>query len=340
MTINVLVWFLISESIMDYIWRLEETGKIVVTNAQYSFFTVFQALLFIIVNIPFMIFLIRHIDKPVQKILRGLKRIKQENFSEKIDFESKNEFDVIKDEINTMSEELKASKELRENLDKQKNMLFANMAHDLKTPITTIQSYTKALSDGIIESQEKQKDYIDTIYAKSLVMNDLIDRLFEYVKVNSDANVLHVEKTDVAEILRNCIASVYSEYEDHEIQLNLEIPENQIILEVDKLEIQRVFTNLLINILKHNENGIRVLIKMDKDGKTVIADSGNPIPEELESNLFQPFVKGDSSRKSGKGSGLGLSLSKLVMEKHSGKLEYLKNYENYTKAFVITFKKN
>lgn len=178
------------------------------------------------------------------------------------------------------------------------------MAHDLKTPITTIQSYTKALADGIIDSPQKQKDYIETIYSKSIIMNDFIDRLFEYVKLNSDANVLHLEKTDVAELLRNCIASVYSEFEEHEIQLEIEIPESQIMLCVDKLEIQRVFVNLLINILKHNENGIRVLIKMDKDGRTVIADSGNAISEELEKHLFQPFVKGDSSRKSGKGNGL------------------------------------
>lgn len=160
MTVNVFVWFLISESISDYLWMQEEAGKIVITNAKYSLFTVFQAELFVLINIPFMIFLIRHIDKPVQNLLRGLKRIKKEDFSEKIEYDSKNEFDVIKDEINAMADELKASKELRENLDKQKNMLFANMAHDLKTPITTIQSYTKALADGIIDSPQKQKDYI------------------------------------------------------------------------------------------------------------------------------------------------------------------------------------
>lgn len=168
-------------------------------------------------------------------------------------------------------------------------------------------------------------------------MNDLIDRLFEYVKLNSDANVLHLEKTDVAELLRNCIASVYSEFEEHEIQLEIKIPESQIILCVDKLEIQRVFVNLLISILKHNENGIRVLIKMDEDGRTVIADSGNAISEELEKHLFQPFVKGDSSRKSGKGNGLGLSLSKLVMEKYGGDLVYLRDVPGWTKGFEFVF---
>lgn len=340
MSVNVLVWFVTSESIMEYLWMMEETGKIVITNGQYSLLLLVQALLFIVINIPFVIFMIRHIDKPIQKILKGLKKVKEEDFSEKIEFNSNNEFDEIKDEFNSMSEELKASKELRENLDKQKNMLFANMAHDLKTPITTIQSYTKALSDGIIESPEKQKDYLDTVYSKSILMNDLIDRLFEYVKLNSDADVLHIEETDVAELLRNCIAAVYSEYENHEIKLDLEIPENQVLIQVDKLEIQRVFTNLLVNILKHNENGIYVLIKMDEQGKTCFADSGTTIPEELEKNLFQPFVKGDSSRKSGKGSGLGLSLSKLVMDRHKGSIEYIKNYENFTKAFVIKFKNN
>lgn len=340
MSLNVLVWFIISQSLMEYLWDQEEVGKIVITNTQYSLLLLVQAILFIIINIPFIIFMISHIDKPVQKILKGLQRIKQEDFSDKIKFNSENEFDVIKDEVNAMSSELEASKKLRENLDKQKNMLFANMAHDLKTPITTIQSYTKALADGIIDCPEKQKDYIDTIYSKSIIMNDLIDRLFEYVKLNGEADILQTEKTDVAELLRNCIASIYSEYEEHDIKMNLEIPETSVILDVDKLEIQRVFSNLLINILNHNENGIRVLVKMELDGTAVFADSGNTIPDELEANLFQPFVKGDSSRKSGKGNGLGLSLAKLVMKKHAGNLEYVKNYENYTKAFIVTFRKN
>lgn len=340
MTINVLVWFLISEAIMDFLWKQELAGKLIITNRKYTILLIIQSLLYIFINIPFIIFMIKYIDKPIQEILKGLKRVKKEDFSEKIEFKSKNEFNIIKDEFNLMSVELENSKKIRENLDKQKNILFTNMSHDLKTPITTIQSYTKALVDEIIDSPEKQKSYINTIYSKSIILNELVDRLFEYAKLNSDENVLCIEKTDVAEVLRKCVASLYSEYEDHKIKLTLEIPEEKIILDVDKLEIQRVFSNLLINVLKHNQKNIDVLIKMNKDGKTIIADSGKPIPEELESGLFHPFIKGDSSRKSGEGSGLGLALSKLVMKQHGGKLDYVKEYEGYTKAFVVSFKKN
>ena len=85
------------------------------------------------------------------------------------------------------------------------------MAHDLKTPITSIIGFSKALSDGIIEDKQKQHEYISTINSKAVKMNDLIDRLFEYVKLESSENQLHFELVDIAEILRNCIAELYKE---------------------------------------------------------------------------------------------------------------------------------
>ena len=76
---------------------------------------------------------------------------------------------------------------------------------------------------------------------------------------------------------------------------------------------------------------------MDKSGKTVIADTGSPIPPEVSSQLFKPFVLGDESRTSRGGSGLGLALAHKIMEKHEGKLTFVSNYKNYTKAFIVEF---
>lgn len=340
MAAGVLVWFLIVESLNEYMWLQEELGKITVTNGTLTIFVIIQALLFIIINIPFMIFMIKHIDKPVQKIVQGLRKIKSSDFSEKIDFKSNNEFDEIKNEFNKMSEELEKSSKLREEVENQKNLLFANMTHDLKTPITTIQGYSKALLDGIVETSEKQSNYISTIYSKSLLMNDLIDRLFEYVKINSNLNVLNRENVDVAELLRNCLSSVYTEYEERNIELSIEIPEEPVILNIDAVEVKRVFNNILMNVLLHNKPSIKVLVQMDQSGNIIVADSGEKISTAVEENMFQPFVKGDDSRKSGKGSGLGLSLSQKIMEKHGGKLVYLKEFPGYTKAFSIIWHKN
>jgi len=338
MAINVLVWFLISEGVNEYIWFQEEARKLEITNALFTGITIFQVILFVVINIPFVIYLIRHIDKPVQNIVRGLRKIKNGNFEERIDFQTNNEFDEIKNEINIMSSELEKSSRLRKEMEEQKILLFANMAHDLKTPITSIQGFSEALKDGLIDTPEKQAEYINTIYSKATTMNNLIERLFEYVKINSDLNTLNLQETDIAELLRNCVSEVYTEFENHDIQMEINIPENPVIKSVDKIELHRVYTNLLNNVIAHNNDSIRCLIKMEEDGNVIIADSGNVIPTQYANQLFQPFAKGDTTRKTGTGSGLGLSLSKKIMEKHGGDLLYLDKVEGYTKGFEVIIK--
>ncbi|MDE7292553.1 MAG: HAMP domain-containing histidine kinase [Treponemataceae bacterium] len=339
MTANVLVWFFITTGINEYIWHQEELGELVITNGLFTLLSAVQALLFIIINLPFLFFLINHIDKPVQKIVRGLRKIKSEKFDERIDFASSNEFDEIKNEINIMSEALKKSAMFRAEAENQKTLLFANMAHDLKTPITSIQGFSKALCDGVVESPEKQTEYINTIYSKAKTMNDLIDRLFEYVKINSDLNALNLQDADIAELLRNCVSELYTEFEERGIRLDICIPETPIVKSVDKVELHRVYANILTNVIVHNDDSIRCLIKMDERGNVIVADSGNAISEKYAEQIFQPFAKGDFSRKSGCGSGLGLSLSKKIMEKHNGDLLYLDVYEGYVKAFLILIDK-
>ena len=344
MAAGLLVWFSISTSLTELLFCFEEQRGMEFPFRFYLMMDFFQALLLVLINIPFLRFLIKHIDKPVQKIIGGLNHISDGNYSEKIKFEAKNEFDQIKDAFNEMSEKLAEAEKIKQNAENERVLLFANMAHDLKTPITSIIGFSKALSDGVITDEAKKAEYIVTINSKAVKMNDLIDRLFEYVKLESAENQLHLENIDVAEILRNCIADVYTEYEEHKIQLEIDIPDTAVIKNADKLELSRVYTNLLNNVIKHNANGIRVFVQMTDAGHVLIADSGARVPEELAEKLFTPFVSGDSSRQSSNGSGLGLALAYKIMKKHGGDLSFCQNKDfpgcliipaGYTKAFIV-----
>ena len=244
--------------------------------------------------------------------------------------------DDIKNAFNSMAEKLESAEKIKQNAENERVLLFANMAHDLKTPITSIIGFSKALSDGIIEDEQKKSEYITTINSKAVKMNDLIDRLFEYVKLDSAENILHIEACDVSELLRNCIADVYAEYEDKKIRLEIQIPDSAVIKNVDKIELSRVYTNLLNNVLKHNSAGINVLVKMENDGQVLIADSGDLVPEEVRNSLFMPFVSGDKSRQSKNGSGLGLALAYKIMKKHGGNLQLVTDIDNYTKGFLVS----
>lgn len=335
MIVTLLLWFVIITALSEYLWYLEEKSGVELPFKLYILLNILQVALLVVMNIPFLRFLMKHVDKPVQKIIASLNRIAEGNHSEKISFDSKNEFDEIKDAFNSMSEKLEAAEKIKQNAENERILLFANMAHDLKTPITSIIGYSKALSDGIISDEAKKTEYLATINSKATKMNELIDRLFEYVKLESTENLLHKEDCDVAEILRNCLADVYAEYEEKRISLEIEIPETPVIKNADKVELSRVYTNLLNNVLKHNSDGIQVLVKMDAKGRVVIADSGEKIPAELKTSLFMPFVSGDKSRQSKNGSGLGLSLAAKIMKKHDGTLRLSENIPGYTKGFVV-----
>ena len=334
MIVTLLLWFVIITAVSEYLWYLEEKSGVELPFKLYILLNILQAALLVVMNIPFLRFLIKHVDRPVQKIIASLNRIAEGNHSEKISFDSKNEFDEIKDAFNSMSEKLEAAEKIKQKAENERILLFANMAHDLKTPITSIIGYSKALSDGIISDEAKKTEYLATINSKATKMNELIDRLFEYVKLESTENLLHKEDCDVAEILRNCVADVYAEYEEKRISLEIEIPETPVIKNADKVELSRVYTNLLNNVLKHNPDGIQVLVKMDAEGCVLIADSGEKIPAEVKDSLFMPFVSGDKSRQSKNGSGLGLSLAAKIMKKHGGSLRLEENIPGYTKGFV------
>jgi len=334
MVVTLLLWFVIITALSEYLYYIEEKSGIELPFKFYILVNILQAALLVLMNIPFLRFLIKHVDRPVQKIIASLNRIAEGNYSEKISFESKNEFDEIKDTFNSMAKKLEAAEKIKHKAENERILLFANMAHDLKTPITSIIGFSKALSDGIISDEAKKSDYLATINSKATKMNGLIDRLFEYVKLESTENLLHKEECDIAEILRNCVADVYAEYEEKRISLEIEIPEMPVIKKADKVELSRVYTNLLNNVLKHNQNGIKVLVKMDAEGCVLIADSGEKIPAEVKESLFMPFVSGDKSRQSKNGSGLGLSLASKIMEKHGGSLRLSENIPGYTKGFV------
>ncbi len=338
------IWFAAGSTIAEYIYFLEEKRGVEFPQRFYIIFDCIQALLLVLMNIPFVRFLIKHIDQPVQKIIGGLNKIADGKYDGKIDFDAKNELDEIKNAFNKMTEKLSEAEKIKQNAENERVLLFANMAHDLKTPITSIIGFSKALSDEIISDEAKKAEYIATINSKAVKMNDLIDRLFEYVKLESAENHLHLENVDIAEVLRNCIADVYTEYEEKHIQLELDIPDAPVMKTADKLELSRVYTNLLNNVIKHNPDGIRVLVLMSSDGRAIIADSGAPMPQELATTLFTPFVSGDASRRHGGGSGLGLSLAHKVMQKHSGDLRFVQGDagaasgdlpQGYTKAFVV-----
>ncbi len=218
--------------------------------------------------------------------------------------------------------------------DQRRNLMLSDIAHDIKTPITTICGYSKALSEGVVGEKDRQS-YLDAIYAKAMRMDELITLLFEYVKLESEGFTLHREPGDLAELTREMAALLYADFEDREMELVLEISEEKVPFEMDRLQLGRAVTNLLTNAVRYGKAGGRVLVRLQEYELTV-ADEGEPVDPEFAAHIFEPFARGDKARSSKGGSGLGLGIAQRIVEMHGGKLVLNQNFgEGYTKAFQI-----
>lgn len=236
---------------------------------------------------------------------------------------------VVTDEVNELIEE---EKEQQLAYDRERNLLLSDIAHDIKTPITTLCSYSKALSDDLVQG-EKRREYLDAIYHKSMRMNELITLLFEYVKMDSTGFTLHKEECDLGDILREGTAALYTDFEERKIMLQVEIPETSIPYNADKVQIARAINNLLTNAVRYGREGGKVLVQLEEYTITV-ADDGSEIDEELAEHIFEPFTRGDKARSTEGGSGLGLSIAMKIVEMHGGELRLNRDYgHGYTKAF-------
>lgn len=234
--------------------------------------------------------------------------------------------------------------ELRKKYEKARNLMLSDIAHDLRTPITTIGGYAKALNDGLVTSDEKRKEYLEAIENKSKRMSDLITLLFDYVRLDSENYQLRLEKIDVAELLRENAALLYADVEEKGMEFEIEIPEEPVFFEVDRLQFSRVITNLMNNALKHNEAGttIRLQLKESKEAgmlEIMVSDNGVMIAPLVAEHIFEPFVLADASRESKGGSGLGLSIAKKIVEMHGWTIELNQDFDRQEKSFVINMRK-
>lgn len=241
---------------------------------------------------------------------------------------------IVSKEVRKITEH---EKRIHEEYDRNRNLMLSDIAHDLRTPMTTVAGYAKAIQDGMVTDPQKMDEYLSVIQAKSMRMNELINLLFEYVKLDSEGFHLDKKPLNLIELLRENAAMLYSDMEENGMELVIDLPEMEWKVEADRLQTSRVVTNLLTNAMRHNDAGTTILVRADcEDDKAriVIADNGKEIPPSVAGHLFEPFAMGDESRNSKGGSGLGLSIAAKIVAMHGWKLS-LGNYPGYTKAFFI-----
>lgn len=264
----------------------------------------------------------RKINRPLEVLNAGLMTLAHGRRSQPIDYHGPQEFEQICASFNQLALRLAQSEERRKQLEEDRRKMLADISHDLKTPITVIQGYSKAIYDGLIP-EEKLPKYLQTIYQKSNGLTDLINTFYEYSKLEHPDFSLCPVQTDLCEFMREYLAAKYNELELSGFLLEVDIPETPLWCMLDAPVFTRVLENLTANALRHNPSGTAIFFRVslqEQNARILVADDGVGIPPKLVQNIFEPFVVGDESRSARQGSGLGLAVGRHIVEAHGGSI--------------------
>lgn len=223
---------------------------------------------------------------------------------------------------------------------KERNLLFANIAHDLKNPMSSILGFSRALEDDSVKEEERQY-IVHTICNKSLQVDDMIKKMFQYAKMDTAGYELRKATVDLCSLIREVVAATYEQIEEKKMKLDIQLPEEKVFVCVDVTEFTRLIQNLVGNAIRHNEEGTQIGIFLEENPnlKIVIADTGNVIEKTMQEAIFEPFQCSDESRTKKDGSGLGLAIAKKIAQMHGADLTIREDIKGYTKAFVVCFTK-
>lgn len=280
------------------------------------------------------------ITNPLRSIADGIRNITNGYYYKRLRFKSNYELMQIQNDFNLMAEKLEKTEIEKKQLEKSKQRMLVHISHDLKTPITTIQSYVEALQLGLIKEEARKQQALHTIYTKARLVTELIEGVFELSKLESPDYPFPTDTLDICGFIREIAAEYYSLFEEKQFNFQFEIPFQKIYVLFNYTLLYRAVSNVLSNALKYNPEGTNILISLIEDTQKIhinIIDDGIGIPYAVKEKVFEAFFRGDQSRKSDEGTGLGLTISKHIVEKHGGQI-YLHTDEGKTR-FQITLPK-
>lgn len=299
-------------------------------DARMDFIYVSSIALFVIIVIFFIVLFTMHQKKamaePLEALDSAMKDFAAGSHGNTVSMdEIPSEFHHVVDTYNTMSVQLKESEDRQKHMEEERQIMIADISHDLRTPVTVISGYAAALEDGMVPKEE-QKNYLHAISKKADTLSQLIESFYEYSRLEHPQFHLEEKEADIAEYFRAYLASKYEELEMQGFHLQTDLPENPVMAEFDPVHLQRLFENLIVNSIRHNEPGttIYAAMKQTKDQVCIrIGDDGTGIPKEKRAEIFEPFVTGSTARTSGKGTGLGLAIARKVVEAHHGTIRII-----------------
>lgn len=247
--------------------------------------------------------------------------------------EIKGEDDVAKlaGNINGIVEKLKEITLEEKKAQKTKNDLITNVSHDLRTPLTSIIGYLNLIETDEYRDEVQLRHYTGIAYEKAKRLNVLINDLFELTKMQNGVVVLRTSKVNLVELLGQIVSEFQYQIKCNEMESRVRFSDDKLVVNGDIDKLVRAFENLITNSIKYGKEGYYIDIVTKKIGNFALVqviNYGEEIPEEDIKYIFDRFYRVDKSRNSEEGgSGLGLSITKNIIELHKGTISALSDSE-------------
>lgn len=261
----------------------------------------------------------------LHEITTGIKRIATGDFSTRILIQDKDEFAFIGNCLNDMADDIILLMENERKSEKIKNNLITNVAHDLRTPLTSIIGYLDLIIRDEKLDQEKKDKYMHIAYDKSLRLEKLIGDLFNFTKFSSGEMKLNLERIDIVKLMEQMTEEFYPLFQEVGLLCSFTSEEDSAVITGDGNLLARAFSNLLANAVKYGKDGKNIVIKIKQNETEVsvsIINYGEIIPEAELEYVFDRFYRVESSRNTQTGgTGLGLAIAKTIAQMHGGSIQ-------------------
>jgi len=254
----------------------------------------------------------RRITSPIGVLAKAARRLGRGDLSQRVELQGEGEVAALAQAFNSMAADLEHAEQLRRNL-------VADVAHELRTPLSNIQGYLEAIRDRVMKPDAAT---IRSLNEEAALLSRLVDELQELSLAEAGELKLVYQAEDIAKLVKQAVTPWQPQLTAKEISLSLDLPDNLPLVNIDWQRVNQVLHNLLENAVAHTGKGGTINVAATTQGDWVevcVSDTGEGIPAEDLPNIFERFYRVDKSRaRVTGGSGLGLTIAKRLVEAHGG----------------------
>jgi len=254
----------------------------------------------------------RRILSPIRTLGNTARKLGKGDFSQRVRIKDRGEVGELAKTFNSMADDLERTEKLRRNM-------VADIAHELRTPLSNVSGYLEAIRDEVIKPEPST---IASLSEEVDLLSRLVDDLQELALADAGELKLNRQSEDITQLIQQAVKAVQTKVLAKGLEINVDITANLSSVNIDYQRISQVLRNLLENAIKHTPNGGKITVSAVQQESFIrvnVEDDGEGIPAEDLPNMFERFYRVDKSRtRHAGGSGLGLTIAKRLVESHGG----------------------